>query len=565
MGNLALHKAADKLETLKQLLITGEEFGIDASQLASKIDSVINQMNDQTVRIVLLGSFSDGKTSVIAGLLGQLKENMKIDQDESSDELAVYHFDGINNVEIIDTPGLFGTKEKEVNGVNIKYSEITKRYISEANLVIYVCDAVTPLKESHVEVMQRVMRDYGKLKSTVFVLNKMDEAGIDMLDEDDYNSGSQIKREALITRLRDTMGLTDEEAEQVHIVCIAADPKGKGLEHWFTKMSSYHERSHIILLQDTISDIIESSDVEELKSDTNLAVITDVVSNAKKQISLIADPIEKAAKEVQSYNNELLLDSSGLRRELIDAKGRLLENLHAISTAINMDIDEADGTSISSVIENKLGLVNNQLDFHILDSRIEQTISQCVESNNYAITSKIEEFSQKINIQEGILKDALKGGARELGQVKLTNQHILSARNFLARYFDWARKIKFKPHGAGKLASKLSKGAGFLGAIINVGVDFHDYFKEKKQEKQLFDLKVSLKSDIAEKFRDLFEILNSDDKYFQEFAPSYLELCQVLQQRNTELIKLQNQILQLRTYNEQISEWLLNGKKMLHL
>ncbi len=564
MGNFALHKAAEKFEMLKQLLIQGEEFGIDASRLVSKIDSVISLMNSQTIKIVLLGSFSDGKTSAIAGLLGQLKENMKIDQDESSDELAVYHFDGISNVEIIDTPGLFGTKEKEVDGSNIKYSDITKRYISEANIVVYVCDAVTPLKESHVEIIRRVLRDYGKLKSTIFVLNKMDEAGFDLLDPEDYDRGSAIKREALIRRLQETMDLTDEEAKQLNIVCIAADPKGKGLEHWFSKMDSYRERSHIGQLQETITDIVESSDVEELKSDTNLSVITDVVSDAREQLSTIILPVEKAAQNAQAYNAELIQDSSGLRRELIAAKGRLLEDLQTLSSSINTDIDEADQESIASLVENKLGLVDGQLDYHILDSKIEQTISLCVESNNYAITTKIEEFSQKVNIQENILKDALKGGAGKLKDVKLNNQHILNARNFLAQYFEWARKIKFKPHGAGKLAGKISKGAGIAGALIGVGVDLYDYFKEKKEAKKLHEFKTSLKSDISEKFRDLFVILNNEDLYFQEFAPSYLELCKAVKQRNAELAILQNQIQVLRQYNEQINDWLLNGQKKLN-
>ena len=125
MNNLNFHKAKEHFEALKSLLDKGTSLGIDSSQLISKIDNIIRVMDDKIIRIVLLGSFSDGKTSAIAGLLGELKENMKIDQDESSDDLAIYHFDGLKNVEIIDTPGLFGTKEKEVDGENIKYSEIT--------------------------------------------------------------------------------------------------------------------------------------------------------------------------------------------------------------------------------------------------------------------------------------------------------------------------------------------------------------------------------------------------------------------------------------------------------
>ena len=145
-------KSIEQFEKLKELLNKGADFSIDTAPLISKIDDIIKAMKDKTIRIVLLGSFSDGKTSAIAGLLGKLKENMKIDQDESSDEIVVYRFDGVDNVEIIDTPGLFGTKEKEIDGRNVRYSEITERYISESNIVIYVALQINSLgcqKQSH--------------------------------------------------------------------------------------------------------------------------------------------------------------------------------------------------------------------------------------------------------------------------------------------------------------------------------------------------------------------------------------------------------------------------------
>ena len=561
MRTNTFHKTTERFESLKNLLTKSKDFGIDSDQLIIKIDSIINAMNDKELRVVLMGSFSDGKTSVIAGLLGQLKTSMKIDQDESSDDLVFYHFDGIDNIVIIDTPGLFGTKEKEINGVNIQYSEITKKFISEANIVIYVCDAVTPLKESHVETIRRVLRDYNKLKATIFVLNKMDEAGIDMLDPDDYNHGVIIKKNALVTRLKDTMALTDEEANQLHIACIAADPKGKGLDYWFNEMNSYKERSHISLLEDSITEIVEKSDIEELKNDTNLAVITDVISDVQEQLNTVIDPVERATKQVYAIHSDLSQDCMELRKDLIAAKGRLLEDLFTLSTSIKTDIEEADQASINNIIENKLGIVDGRLDYNILDARIEQTITNCVESNNYVIKTKVEDYCNKMNLQETIVKDALKKGAGYLGKVKITNTQILNARNFLGQYFKWAKNIKFKPHGAGKLATKITKGAFWAGNAINLGLDIIGYFKDKKEEKKFLELKETIKSDISAKFKDLFEIINSDDNYINEFAPSYVELCKMFEQRNTELMALQNQIEQLEQYKSQINDCLICVKQ----
>ena len=162
-----------------------------------KINDYINDQKNGTIKIVLLGSFSDGKTTAIAGLLGKLESNMKIDEDESSDELSVYHIDALGQqFEIVDTPGLFGTKEKQIDGVNVKFSEITEKYISEAHIIIYVCNSVNTLKDSHKEIIKKVLRDYNKLESTIFVINKMDDVA-DTNDEEEYKEVLENKLYAI--------------------------------------------------------------------------------------------------------------------------------------------------------------------------------------------------------------------------------------------------------------------------------------------------------------------------------------------------------------------------------
>ena len=554
------NKALGRFEALKELVLRGKEFGLDIDDLLSKIDSVIRAMSDRVVRIVLMGSFSDGKTSAIAGLLGQVKDNMKIDQDESSDDITIYRFDGIDNIEIIDTPGLFGTKEKEVDGNSVRYSDITSKYISEANIIVYVCDAVMPLKESHTRVIRKVLRDYGKLRSTIFVLNKMDEAGFDMLDPVDYERGASIKKEGLIRRLKETMELTEDEEKQLEIVCVAADPKGKGLEHWLSKKDAYLERSHIGLLQESIGEIVANSDVDKLKSETSTSVIKDIIFDVRDQLALVIEPLEKSSDESKEISAELVQDTKGLRKDLIEAKGRLLEDLRTLSTSIKTKIDEADGSTILSVVENNLGVSGEKVDYHILKSQIAQKISECVESNNYTISSATLELSQKMDRQGTIMKGALKKGAGQLGKVKVTNTQVLAARDFLGKYFNWARKIKFKPHGAGKLATKISKGAGAAGFLLSGGVEILDYLKEKKAAKKLSEFKISAKDEIESILKDVYDVLNSEDRYFEEFAPSYVEMLSLVKQRNRELEILYNQITLLRQYNDQINGWLTSAK-----
>ena len=140
-----------QLKKLKNIMAKLEEVGIDSTDTLQKIEHAIHNVQDDTLRIALLGAFSDGKTSVIAGWLGQVMGNMIIDSDESSNELAFYRPDNLpEKCEIVDTPGLFGDKERlDDRGNTIQYSDLTRRYISEAHLIFYVVDAVNSLTECH--------------------------------------------------------------------------------------------------------------------------------------------------------------------------------------------------------------------------------------------------------------------------------------------------------------------------------------------------------------------------------------------------------------------------------
>lgn len=153
-----------KLNELREILIKASEQGVDVKDILRKVDSALGNAESKTIKIVLMGAFSDGKTTVVAALTGRLEDDMKIAIDESSDELTFYHLPALGyDFEFVDTPGLFGSKEKEVDGRFVRFSEITREYISQAHIVIYVTDAVNPVKDSHVPILKFTLKDLNKL------------------------------------------------------------------------------------------------------------------------------------------------------------------------------------------------------------------------------------------------------------------------------------------------------------------------------------------------------------------------------------------------------------------
>ena len=68
--NLQKNDVISQLSQLKDLVVQLDEVGIDSADVIQKIENSIDNVKEDTLRIALLGAFSDGKTSVIAGWLG---------------------------------------------------------------------------------------------------------------------------------------------------------------------------------------------------------------------------------------------------------------------------------------------------------------------------------------------------------------------------------------------------------------------------------------------------------------------------------------------------------------
>ena len=539
-----------KLTALKQLLQKGVEYIPELQSYLGKIDSIVNTIKDGEISVVLLGSFSDGKTSAIAGLLGRLEDNMKIDNDESSDELTIYRPKDLKKgFKIIDTPGLFGTKEREINGQNIKFSEITERYISEAHIIIYVCDAVVPLKDSHVEIIRRIMRDYHKLDNTIFVINKMDEAGYDLLDEYDFNNGCKIKKENLISRLRSTINLTPDEEKRLHVVCIAADPKGKGLQHWFSKIDSYYERSHIKDLRKCVNAVVNNADTDKLSSSSYETSVSEVVDGLHKAIVCTETPVSKAIVKMERDCTEIEEDGKRLKSELTLSRNELRQAINEIKNDAIREINGASLETIGDIISAQLGVQNNQVTFYVFQDKLSAQIEQCCEANANNVNLAAVKIEKAYSMQDAMLNDAVKYGVDQLKNLNITGEQIKAVRDVIAKGY------KFKPWGAINMGKNITKWAGWIGAGIGTAFELYGWYKQYKDQKKLNELKKSLTNAINDCISNVFKTFESDNEYYKNFAPSYILLCQKIQERNEEIASLKQKVQYLENYKRDIEAW----------
>ena len=540
--NLQKDAVISQLSQLKDLIVQLDDVGIDSTDALQKIENSIENVKDDTLRIALLGAFSDGKTSVIAGWLGHVMDNMKIDSDESSNELAIYHPNHLpEKCEIVDTPGLFGDKQQlDGRGNVIQFSDITRKYISEAHLIFYVVDAVNPLKESHKDTVQWILRDLNKLSSTVFIINKMDEVA-DLRDEEEFMHHADIKKENLLGKLDRFIQLTSDERKKINIVCLASNPNGRGLDFWFEKKDIYESRSRIIQLKTITNQILTMNTKQDLIKKTGLDVVKDIVVQnltlAQSQYSSIEAYVNNSQQEMHTIASDL----DKARRAFIDAKFDLLTDLQLSEKNLLGAIRSLTPEDIKLFIDGEIGYSGNDVGY-----KLRQNIELvCQKHFNHAasivqdLTIKVEhQLYQSEQYANSLSKAAFSSSSFALKQVgklpvNTIKSGVFAARDALSSITGLS--LKFKPWGAANLAAGIGKWAGPIGVGITIASKINEHYQQQKAEQEFIDAKNQINALVMEHFKTVYDLLSNDEMAISSFAPQLGVFQKLLQQQRHEL------------------------------
>ncbi|HUP65248.1 MAG TPA: dynamin family protein [Thermoanaerobaculia bacterium] len=144
-----------------------------------RLDEVLESLDD-LFRIVVVGEFNAGKSSLINALFGQrLRKEGPVPVDDRISLLRhgdggtrplsefvieqTYPVDFLKNLTLIDTPG--------TNSIVKRHQEITEEFIPRADLVLFVTSIDRPLSESEREFLGYI-REWGR--KVIFVLSKID-------------------------------------------------------------------------------------------------------------------------------------------------------------------------------------------------------------------------------------------------------------------------------------------------------------------------------------------------------------------------------------------------------
>ncbi|WP_305865463.1 LeoA/HP0731 family dynamin-like GTPase [Helicobacter pylori] len=547
-------------EILKKLLDfvhTGEEYGIKVEEsLKDKIHNAMENVAGQKLKVALVGGFSCGKTSIAAAWIDRLDKSMKINHQESSDEVKVYDID--NEIELVDTPGLFGFKVKEHDSGKIeRYKDITKKYVSEAHLILYVLNPSNPIKESHKDDLNWLFRTLNLLSRTVFVISRFDEEA-DIEDEEDYNKRFKIKKENIQNRLNDLISLSEEEKESLIIVAVAANPFDLGVEHWLKHKEEFQKLSHIKALQDaTQKKIKENGGKLTIIEETKKSVIQDVVYRQmplakkeqqaiKREMEYLNRMIEKRRKDLQNLNSEISQARIHLREFIIRYFSDLIlqvlgTSLETFNDFVIREIGD-EGINIKTKVQNEF-------------ERQTQGISNEIAKIGTTFNADMSFFEKHAGTFGRIgIKLLEQSKFINATSIKVARDGIVAVGKFVG--IDLA--LKFKPWGAVKLAGNLNKTLPLIGLAFEAWDSYNKYQKQQEFE----ETKEKMESHFNNQKQEILDLINDETRFKQTCFPSVLELEKCIQACEESVKKTQECAQGLEKWI-QTGEHFINGEDII--
>ncbi len=529
-------KLLQKIKATKHDIYLLWELGFDCSEVAAKLETTLKALDSEIISIALVGAFSDGKTSTIAGWFNEQTDSMDIQKvkstisgEESTAELAIYTPKNLpEKCQIVDTPGLFGRK----------YFDITKKYIDEANILLYLVDAKNPIKESHQETVRWIMHDLRKIDTTIFVINKMDVVA-DVTDDDDFNKVAKIKTESLRSKIAEIADLSDKETDKIQIVCISANPAGdKDFDFWRNRRDVYLKRSHIGNLEKAVNNVIANTSASSLVAktgyDTLRRIFCENVKMIDFQINMIQSDVIPTLEETLRRQKR---DLENTKSQILKERPAYLRKLQAYDKKLETKLFGCSRDNIREFLAVEIGLDGDKISGSKLQEEIDLISMEHFNGIGEKITNlyKVIEDEEKkkielIEITENKFIGKFSNGLKGVGKVPISTLKdvIFKGRDILNGVFGTA--IKFKPWGVTKIASGLSKGLPAVGMLLDVIFELIKIFKEKKANEKFKELQDTLYDIISGTIAEIINKCKDDKTFFEMFAPQILKIEDKLKQ-----------------------------------
>ena len=537
------------LSKLDAFLKEGSEFGLELpDDVKGKLSNAINNVKEDKLKIALIGGFSEGKTSIAAAWLGKLdKSSMNISAAESSNEVSVYDIG--DDCLLIDTPGLYGYKEQENSDFEIeKYKDITKKYVSEAHIVLYVMNSKNPVKESHKDDLVWLFRELNLLSRTVFVLSRFDEVA-DVEDEDEYQHFLDIKKSNVTERLQEFLKLNSKEVQQLSIVGVSANPFDEGVEYWLDNPEEFSKLSHIGSLQESTKSIVKNSGgISDIVNDTRKSIFSDIIIREIPKVEQKQGEMAEVISDLEHLWSNKQSELAGLGTQIRSARLNIKDSMKRFFDDVIMQARGVGMDTVADFLDREVGEEGSRI-----QSSLNSLFQNEIATVSLALDQQIIKFDTELeNIDSAVSVMARKGINHLVKNVKLDNKTVLAARDGVKAMtkhvgLDLSKMLKFKSHGAIKLANNLN---GFF-AFVGLGMEVHDSYQQAKLKEKFEKLIKELIDNLKKQEKEILELVDNDS-FIAMFFQGYIDL-------ESSYKSLQNEINDHKDVNSRFKQWKNKG------
>ena len=367
----------------------------ELSRMVNNLESAIHQ---DCYKILVLGEFKRGKSTLVNALLGRsivpidvLPETATLNEVVYSDTPFVKVFysnglveDGILSAEflqrfsasaensqahlvdkiqmgyplpflqdkitLVDTPGVADLDETRC--------DVTYQIIPQANAVIFLLDANTPLTQSEKDFLVDRLIPQG-IDNILFLLNKYD-----FIDEEEDEGFLEEVEHRLRITLKDEAG--NDLLKEIRILPISAKMALEG--HIYDKESLVHE-SGLVQVQERLMQMLSKGDVEVAKLESYkhkyqilLQHIAHMMSEDIALQSLSVKELESIAKNIQTLldaksevKEKISLYVDSMRTVILGMTQKSIKCFqNKLITNVHEDVDSFKGTELNEYVNKTL-------------------------------------------------------------------------------------------------------------------------------------------------------------------------------------------------------------------
>ena len=450
------------------------------------LKSLEEKKEDSELRIVFVGQYSSGKSSIISALINN--SSIKIDSDIATDTTEDYEW---RSVIITDTPG--------ISAGRTDHDAITHKKIQQADLLVYVV-TYSLFDNVLIEDFRRLAVDYNYKSKMLLVVNKM------YSEDGEYEELCRTYTE----NLKDQVGEETLNVMPVSFVsagyALDEDPDFHPYSHmddFVAKLEGLIEKNQSLAGVEAVGQIIATSIEDELASR---------VDGTSSDEQKLLQRVEKVVSRVKRDAESLLLEEVGSIKALSRSLGSECAAGVGASESIEAEIDEA-----SEALNLKASKSFSQLAdrFSELDEELDSELSELRESNlaqrffgrfesknsgvgvdgkagsvnaesDRVVAKQLSSLLGKGSSQIATMSAGAKAGSGLLTSTGASGSAVHQAVLGVGK----ALGVKFQPWQAANIAKNIGNAGKVLGPIaaaLPVFFEVVDVIQEEKRTQQLTD------------------------------------------------------------------------------